>query len=79
MVIFLVILGGVLIFSLTWLYDYTTKTPREQWKIKDAIIPIISVILGVIGFIFLFVIHPIIGLLLLIPIIIISLVKKLFK
>ena len=78
MVIFFVILGGLSILFI-WFVDYTTKTPREKWRKRDAIIPIISVILAIISFIFLFVINPIIGLLLLIPILIISLVNKLFK
>lgn len=78
MIILGIILGGLLILFI-WFVDYTTKTPREKWRKKDAIIPIISVILAIISVIFLFVINPIIGLLLLIPIIIISLVNKLFR
>ena len=78
MIIAVLIITG-LGWLLAWFMDYTKKTPREKWRKRDCIIPIISVALAILSMIFLFVIHPIVGLLLLIPTIIISLVNKLFK
>ncbi len=77
MFLFLLIIFELSIL-LVWLVDYTTKTPREKWNKKDAIIPIISVVLTIIITIFCF-IHPLIGLLLVIIYLIIRFIIWLFK
>lgn len=78
MIVFAIIVGALIAF-LGWYVKYTTENPPNRRKTKDVVIVFITVVLSIIGTIFLFVVHPIIGLLILIPVLIVSLVNKLFK